>query len=372
MRARSYVSFLVLLASPSLLGACRQQPKPRPPLPVTTAVAQPMLFAEQVGSIGSLEAVEKVQLAAQAGGRIEQLLVQQGDAVRAGQLLVVLDQSQLQAEVASLRAARSKDRLNYQRFEFLVNAGAASAIQRDEIRQRLIETSAALKGREADLAYKDLRAPINGEIGDLQVKRGDVIKAGDPFTSLILNKRLFVRLDVPAKVRNKLQLGQTVLLSDPDTDRELARGQVTSIDPSIKAGDQMLLVKAEIANPSGELRNGLRLRSRVVLNQRPQLSVPVAAITQGSGQSYVFKLGNLADLQRNPGQIKPDALQQLPANRSYALQTRVTLGPIANSRYPVLSGLSPGDVIITSQLLNLRHGAAVTAVSGAVSGQAGR
>lgn len=372
MRARSYVSFLVLLASPSLLGACRQQPKPRPPLPVTTAVAQPMLFAEQVGSIGSLEAVEKVQLAAQAGGRIEQLLVQQGDLVRAGQLLVVLDQSQLQAEVASLRAARSKDRLNYERFEFLVNAGAASAIQRDEIRQRLIETSADLKAREADLAYKDLRAPIKGEIGDLKVKRGDVIKAGDPLTSLILNQRLFVRIDVPAKVRNRLQLGQTVLLSDPDANRELARAKVTSIDPSIKAGDQMLLVKAEIANPSGELRNGLRLRSRVVLNQRSQLSVPVAAIIQGSGQSYVFKLGKLADLQRNPGQVKPDALRQLPVDQSYALQTRVTLGPIANSRYPVLSGLSPGDVIITSQLLNLRHGTAVAVASGAASGQEGR
>ena len=371
MRARSYVLVLLpLLAAPWLLAACRQPPKLRPPLPVSTAVAEPALFAEQVGSIGSLEAVEKVQLAAQAGGRIEQLLVQQGDLVRAGQLLVVLDQSQLQAEVASLRAATSKDRLNYERFEFLVNAGAASAIQRDEIRQRLIETSAGLKAREADLAYKDLRAPIQGEIGDLKVKRGDVIKAGDPLTSLILNQRLFVRIDVPAKMRNRLQLGQTVLLSDPDANRELARAKVTSIDPSIKAGDQMLLVKAEIANPRGELRNGLRLRSRVVLNQRSQLSVPVAAIIQGSGQSYVFKLGKLADLQRNPGQIKPEALKQLPADRSYAIQTRVTLGPIANNRYPVLSGLSPGDVIITSQLLNLRHGTAVAVAS--ASAQEGR
>jgi multidrug efflux pump subunit AcrA (membrane-fusion protein) len=89
----------------------------------------------------------------------------------------------------------------------------------------------------------------------------------------------------------------------------------------------------------------------------------VAAIIQGSGQSYVFKLGKLADLQSNPGQIKPEALKQLPADRSYAIQTRVTLGPIANSRYPVLSGLSPGDVIITSQLLNLRHGTAVAVAS---------
>ena len=82
-----------------------------------------------------MEADEAVELAAQAGGRIQQLRVRQGDRVAPGQLLVVLDQVQLQAEVASLRAAQAKDRLNYERFDYLVKAGAASAIQRDELRQ---------------------------------------------------------------------------------------------------------------------------------------------------------------------------------------------------------------------------------------------
>jgi RND family efflux transporter MFP subunit len=279
--------------------------------------------------------------------------------VAAGQLLVVLDQAQLQAELQSLRAEQAQDRLNYQRFDYLARAGAASALERDELRQTFVASTARLRARQADLSFRDLRSPIAGTIGDLQVKVGDVIRAGDPFTTVIRNGELMARIDVPARVRQQLQLGQPVILEDPASNRTLARGVVDSIDPSVTTGTQVLLVKARFRNPDGALRNGLRVRTRVMLAQRQQLAVPVGSVTQSSAQSYVFRVGTLKDLLANPGQAPVDQLKQLPPGSRFALQTRVQLGRLQGDRYPVLRGLSAGDAVITSNLLNLRHGSLV-------------
>lgn len=362
----------VALSGLVMLAACdRTSPPPTPPLKVDVLSVQPASFRQEVVTISTLDAVEAVQLAAQAGGRIQRLNVRQGDRVRPGQLLVVLDQTQLQAEVQSLRSRQAKDGLNYQRFAFLARAGAASVIQRDELRQAYIETSASLKASEADLAFRDLRSPIAGVIGDVTVKVGDVIRAGDPFTTVIRNGELTARIDVPARLRNRVRPGQTVILEDPGSSQSLVSGVVESIDPSVNVGNQVLLVKATYDNKDGSLRNGLRVRTRLVLDSSAQPSVPFGVVTQSSGQSYVWRVGSLQELERDPGQAPLERLRKLPAGSLFALQTRVTLGPLQDGRYPVSSGLDAGSRVISSNLLSLRHGLPVQIASGSGAAASG-
>jgi len=357
-----------VLSSLVLLAGCeRAAPQASPPLPVDAIDLRPAGFRQEVVTVSTLDAVEAVQLAAQAGGRIERLTIRQGDRVRPGQLLVVLDQTQLQAEVLSLRSREAKDRLNYQRFAFLARAGAASALQRDELRQAYIETSASLKAKQADLAFRDLRSPIGGVIGDVSVKVGDVIRAGDPFTSVIRNGELTARIEVPANLRNRVRPGQTVILEDPGSSEPLVSGVVDSIDPSVNVGNQVLLVKATYDNRGGSLRNGLRVRTRLVLDSRAQLAVPVGVVTRSSGQSYVWRVGTLQELERDPGQAPLERLRKLPPGSLFALQTRVQLGPLQDGRYPVISGLDAGARVIRSNLLGLRHGLPVQLAAGSAA-----
>jgi RND family efflux transporter MFP subunit len=313
-------------------------------------------FADAVDTVSTLEALEEVNLAAQASGRIEKLLVRQGDQVQQGQLLMVLDQTQAQADVARLRAETETKRLNFQRYDYLVKQGAASAIQRDQFRQDYISSRMQLVAHIADLGFRDLKAPIAGTVGDVQVKIGDVIQAGAPFTRIIRNDPLVARVDVPAVYVNRLRVGLPVILMDPATNRPLAQSVVGSLDPAVVAGTQSLLAKAEFPNPTGVLRNGLRTRTRLILDDRAQLSVPFEAVTQISGQRFVYVAGSLADLERQPGQAKLEALRKLPPTARFALQTPVTLGPLQNNRYPVQRGLEPGQRVITANLVNLRHG----------------
>lgn len=213
-----------------------------------------------------------------------------------------------------------------------------------------------LVATEADLAFRDLRAPIGGTIGDVRVKVGDVISAGSPFTTIIRNSKLLARVEVPAVYSNRVLPGQIVILLDPGTGQPLAEAPVRSIDPAVSSGTQALLVKAEFNNPTRQLRTGLRTRARLVLDSREQPFVPFAAVTQQADRSFVYQVGTLAQLRRNPGRVDLKPLSKLPPSAPVALQTRVQLGPLQNNRYPVLKGLDPGSRVIISNLINLRHG----------------
>jgi len=346
------------------LAACGRGGPPmganRGPLPVKTEQAKDARFSVTVNTVSTLEALDEVELAAQAGGRIQRLLVQQGDRVGAGQLLLVLDQTQGRADVARIKDEVENNRLNYERYEYLVKQGAASAIQRDEYRQRYRASREQLVAARADLAFRDLRSPISGVIGDVRVKVGDVISAGTPFTTISRNNRLLARVEVPAIWSRQLRPGQTVVLLDPNSGKPLAEAPVKSINPVINAGSQVLLVKAEFTNPGAErgqpLRAGLRTRTQLLLDSREQPSVPFGAVTQQADQSFVYVVGTLAQLRQNPGRADLRALAALPPATPVALQTRVQLGPLQNNRYPVLGGLPAGSRVITSNLINLRHG----------------
>lgn len=314
------------------LMGCQRSPAPPPSPAVQAAPLRERSFSNTLDTVSTLEANEEVELAAQAGGRVQRLLVRSGEAVRAGQLLLVLDQTQLRAEVASLQAQAERDRLNDQRYELLVRQGAASAIQRDAYRASAVSSRESLRARQADLAYKDLRAPIAGVLGDLTVKPGDVVQAGTPIGRLIRNQRLLARIDVPTNRAPAVRPGQPVELLDA-AGRPLVRGQIDSLDPGVSASSQTLLARASIRNP-GNLRNGQRLRTRVLLGEERHPAVPFRAVTRQSGQAFVFVLSPTKRAQLRP----------------------VRLGPLQGADYPLLAGLQPEERVIISSTIGLRNG----------------
>ena len=366
-RWRSKVLFPAVLWSaaviPGLLVAGCQSNQPeakRLPL-VQSELVGMAPFLNSIETVSTLEASAEVKLAAQASGRILKLLISQGDPVQQGQLLLVLDQAQLRAEVASLRGQMQTTKLNYERFHSLVQQGAASSLQRDEYRQAYIAAREALAARQADLAFRALRAPISGTVADLQVKAGDVIQAGSPLTKLIGESRLLARIDVPAIYANQLRPGLRVELIDPIRNSPLETGVVDSVDPGVTVASQSVLVKAAFANPKHQLRHGLRVRTKLILGTQDALAVPFTAVSQLAGQSFVYVVGSRADLERRPGRADLQAIRQQPANTQFAIQTPVQLGPLQGNRYPVLRGLQSGQRVIATGLLTLRHGAPVKA-----------
>lgn len=319
-------------------------------------------FTEGVDTVSTLQSTNLVELAAQSSGRILELKISQGDVVAAGQLLIVLDQAQQQAKLAEDKAKAESAKANWLRYKYLAENGATSQQELDRFRTQFISAQETVKSSEATLSYSNLRSPSAGIVADVKPQVGDVIQQGEVFTSLVQNGELEAQVEVPAVFADRLAVGQPVLLSAPGSDTILAKGTVDSIDPRITATTQGLLVKAVFPNTDGKLRDGQRLRTRVQLQAKQELSVPFAAVTQTSGQSFVFRLGTFEELKANPGKVDLERLEKginagkLPANASFALQTPVTLGELENARYPITKGLQLNQRVATTNLLNLKHG----------------
>ena len=119
---------------------------------------------------------------------------------------------------------------------------------------------------------------------------------------------------------------------------------------------------AAFPNTDGTLRDGQRLHTRVQIKVKEGLSVPFAAVTQTSGQSFVFRLGSFDELRENPGKADLKRLElaikagKLPADVQFALQTPVTVGELENNLYPITKGLKLNQKVATTNLLNLKHG----------------
>lgn len=364
MRALS--SCLALALTTVALSACGGKGEAQKPLPeVQQAAVTEASFTDDIDTVSTLEANDLVQLAAQASGRVLQLNISQGDEVQPGQLLITLDQAQEQARLASSRAQEQKDLLELKRYEFLVPQGAAEASERDQRRAIYIASRAQVRAQEATLAYSNLKSPIGGTVADVTVKVGDVVRSGDPFTKLIRNNTLEARVEIPSTSATRVKVGLPVLLSLPGSDEVLAKSTVRSVDPNISSETQALLALAVFPNPDGKLRNGQRLRTRLQLEERKEPSVPFSAVTQSSGQSFVFRLGTFKQLEAQPGKADIARIKKgieagkIPSTTLFALQTPVNLGSLQNNRYPVTKGLKLGEKVITSNLLSLRHGVPV-------------
>ena len=330
------------------------------PLPVTTQAVAEAPFEQRVEAIATLEADRVVQVASQVSGRVIDLPVRQGQSVRQGQVIVVLDQAQVQAEIASLRAQALTDRLNAERYERLVRQGAASAFQRDQYRQLATASRQTLAAREADLAFRVVRAPHAGIIGEIKLKLGDVLQAGVPFTQLVGNSGLQAEIELPANLAATVRPGLSVELFSPAQGDVRIRTRLRAVDPSVIPGSQSLIAQAPLPSSGPQWRNGMRLRAEVTLQARTQLSVPFAAVTRLAGQSFVYVVGDRAQLLARPGRADLKLVRRLPPQTRFALQVPVQLGGLQNERYPVMRGLQPGQEVITSGLLQLRHGLPVT------------
>ncbi|MFL0767957.1 MAG: efflux RND transporter periplasmic adaptor subunit [Prochlorococcus sp.] len=345
---------LAILAAMLLLCSCGR--KIPPSIEVKQTLVTMAEFTDDIDTVSTLEALEEVQLAAQASGRILELKIKQGDVVEPGQLLVVLDQAQVQAELISLKAQEEKDKLNWQRYEFLVPQGAASALDRDSYKAQYIASREKVKATAATLAYSNLRSPVSGIVADVQVKVGDVVRSGDPFTKLIKNDKLQARVEVSARFSDRIKIGLPVYISKSGSTEVIATGKVDSVDPTVDIDTQGLLLKATFLNPNGFLRNGQRLPTRVQLDAKSAISVPFVAVTQTAAQSFVYRVGSIKDIEAQPGQAPLEKLRKLPPSTRFALQTPVRLGSLQNDRYEVTKGLAAGQQVITTNILKLRHG----------------
>ncbi len=339
-----------------LLGCARPEPTQSLLPQVRLVNPERLNFVDSADYQSTLEAIREVKLAPEIDGRIVAMPMSEGQSVRPGQLLFTLDQVQQQATTNADAAEARKDLLNAERYIFLNDQGAVSTKQRDSYITQAIQSRDRLKASQATLGYKNVTAPIGGSVGSINVKLGDVVRAGTAVTSVVDNSRLWVRLDVPGQDAYRVQRGLPVLLRAPDRSELIARGAVSFVASSLDKERQTLLVKAEFANPDGALRNNQRVNATLVFSADRGLAIPEQAVLLQAGKTFVFLAVSAQEARQRLGRaIDPPP----PPGAPVALQVPVTLGLLQNGAFPVKAGLQPTDSVIVGNLAQLRSGLAV-------------
>ncbi|MFM8661232.1 MAG: efflux RND transporter periplasmic adaptor subunit [Cyanobium sp.] len=344
-------------AAASVLAGC-SKPKPAAVVPpqVQLVNPRPLITTDSADYQSTLEAIRVIRLASEIAGRITAMPVNEGQSVRPGDLLFRLDQVQQRAEVDADAAEARKDFINAERYIFLNQQGAVSTKDRDFYVTQAIQSRDRLKAASATLAYKNVVAPIQGYVGSLNFKIGDVINAGEVVTSVVDNSRLWVRIDVPAELSDRVRPGLPVILRGPDPNRPRAMGQVDFVAPELDRDRQTLLVKAAFNNPDGALRNNERVSATLVFDQRKVLAIPQQAVLLQAGKTFVFLAVSAEEARRRLGrEIDPPPVANLPV----AIQVPVRLGTLQAGAYPVLEGLSGADTVVVGNLAQLRSGLSV-------------
>jgi RND family efflux transporter MFP subunit len=368
-------SALPLLGLIALAG-CAAKPPARPPLVVQAATIGGASFSPSIEVVSVLASTTDVTLRPEADGRVVKILARQGQRVKAGQPILVLDHVQPKAELNSSVAGARKDRVNAERYIFLNQQGAVSTRDRDYYVTQAIQSSQQVRANAATLDYKYVTAPIAGEIGDLDsVKLGDYIRQGQAITGIVDNSTLWTLMDVPATQASRVRIGQVVLLQSQGDPPVNSSGKVVFISPYFgvsgsTSSPNTVLVKAEFPNLTGKLKTGQSVRNRIITGTSRQLSVPVQAVMMQAQQPFVYRIFPLSQVLpkiKASSQIPPaqkQKLEALPPKTPIVVQTPVTLGQLEGNRYPLVSGLRAGDRVVVSNTALLRNGMPVSLAKG--------
>ena len=329
-------SLIVLLLAPLLVHA--QGPGGGPPfIPVNMMQVTASPVSNTVSAVGALIAEDSVVLRPEIDGRIEKLLFAEGQPVKKGATLVVMDAAEQRARVAAAEADLKLAESRYQRSQELVARNFISRQALDEARANLDIVRAHLAQEKVLLDKSILRAPFAAQAGLRQVSPGAYIKKGEDIVRLDALGTLKLEVPVPeiylALVRSGLPLKVTV-----DALPGLSfSGKVYAIDPVIDPASRSLRVRARIANPDGKLKPGMFARASADLGGKTSaILVPEQVIVPKSDGSFVY--------------VVVDGKAEL---------RKVLLGRRDPGRVEILSGLRVGETIVLDGQIKLRPGVPV-------------
>ncbi|MEI7951127.1 MAG: efflux RND transporter periplasmic adaptor subunit [Synechococcaceae cyanobacterium ELA182] len=352
-----------------LLSACgAAPPKAQQPLTVQAVIVGPGRFAPGLDVVSRIQSTSNVVMRPEADGRVVRILAGQGQRVKAGQPILVLDNVQESATLDASRAEAVKDRANALRYIFLNDQGAVSTKDRDYYVTQAMQSRDQVRANAATLGYKFVTAPIEGILGNLDtVKLGDFVQKGQAITGIVNNAMLWTLMDVPATQASQVRLGLPVTVESQGNPPVRGVGRVVFISPyysenSENSSPNTVLVKAVFPNLSGELKTGQFVKNRIITGVSEELAVPAQAVQMKASQPFVFKLYPLRQVLakiKASAQVLPaqkQALEKLPGSTPIAVQVPVRLGPMQGGAFPVLQGLSKGDQVVVSNTALLRSG----------------
>lgn len=260
-----------------------------PAIPVEVAgVDRGDVYATYTGT-APLEAFGEAEVIAKVGGEVRELLVEEGDVVRAGDVLARLDGDRLRLELKQSEANLRKLERDYKRNIELHEKGLVSPGAFENIKYDLDALKAAYELARLQLSYTEIRAPIDGVISERYIKVGNTIAANEPTYHLSDLDPLIAYLHVPEREYKKLAAGQIAGIQVDALGKQIFSGLVSRVSPVVDPDTGTFKVTIEINDEEGRLKPGMFGRINIVHDKHVgALQVPRSAIVEDADEMIVF------------------------------------------------------------------------------------
>ncbi len=291
-----------------------------------------------VTAVGSLRSNEAVMISPEIAGRIAEIHFREGERVESGARLVTLDDSIYRAELAQAQARLELNRRNAERAAELFQRQVGTARTRDEAQTALRTAEAEVALARARLEKTRITAPFPGVLGLRRVSVGDYVVPGQELVNLENIDPIKVDFRVPESALRLLREGQTVSVQVDAFPGESFEGEVYAIDPQVDIQGRSVAVRARLPNPDRRLKPGLFARVSLIIERREDaMLIPEQAVVPTEKGAVVFTIVG-----------------------GKAVETQVQLGRRRDGKVEVLSGLAPGDIVISAGQMKVRNGTPVT------------
>jgi membrane fusion protein, multidrug efflux system len=333
--------FKVLQIQAAIAQASSFQP---PPEAVTTIKARPDQWPASLDAIGTVHAVRGVTVSADLPGVVESIAFESGRSVREGEILVRLDTRQERAQLAAAEAQRDLAKINLDRTRGLVEQGILAQAELDRVTAESRQAEARVGEIRATIERKQIRAPFTGALGIRQVNLGQYLQGGAPIVPLQSLDPVHVNFSVPQQQAGAMRAGGEVQVAAEGG--ESATGRITAINSVVDEATRNVEIQATFDNPAGRLRPGMFVEAHVRTGATASILVlPASAISYAPYGDSVFVV---SDMKGRDGTTYKGVRQQF-----------VKLGTARGDQVAIVSGLEPGDEVVTSGTFKLRNGAAV-------------
>lgn len=331
----------------------------QPSRPAVTELASSETFAVRktdlrftVPLAGSLRPIDQTTLKSEVAAKVSEVMVQEGQPVKKGDVLVRLDiedlTSRLNERVANLESAKAQLALaekNRQMKLSLQQKGYAAQASVDEVESAYRTSQASVRAMQAqvDLAQKALedavvRAPMDGFVSERTVNPGDKVPVDGKLLVLIDLTRLEIEAPVPTNEIALVAVGQKALFRVPGLEGREFTGRVERINPTTKTGSRSIPVYIRVENGDKVLRGGMFASGDIVVRELKDIvAVPPESVRGDADRKYVLKLDG-DKIARQPVEVSKDATATLVA---------------------VTSGLAEGDTIVSAPSIILEPGTPV-------------
>jgi len=317
-----------------------------PPEAVTSAKVESAEWQASRPAVGTLVPVRGVTLSSEVAGLVREIGFDSGAYVKRDDMLVKLDTSVEEAQLAAARADADLARANLARARALRAAGSNAPADLDVAESRARAAAANVATLQATIAKKTIRAPFEGRLSIRQVELGQVMTSGTPIASLQSIDPIYAEFWLPQQTLSELNLGMKARLRTDVFPQASWEGTLTTVNSEVDAATRNIRVRATYPNADGRLRAGMFANVELLSpEKRSVLVIPATAVLYAPYGDSVFALEEKRDPAGNPTLI--------------AHQKFVRLGERRGDLVAVVNGLTAGETIVSSGAFKLRNGSPV-------------